>query len=109
MPTGRPGADRAPAGGVLEEQLGPIRVVDERVHVPHGALLDPRVARALVGHTGAPHLGRLDREQQLVRLGQRECLEVARLDEVSVPCAHDAVLDGALLDAVRPAEPDAPH
>ena len=37
------GTDRAAAAGVLEEELGPLGVVDERVHVLDGTLLDARI------------------------------------------------------------------
>ena len=68
-------ADGAATLRVLEEELGPIGVVDEGVDIAAG-LLDPCVAAALVGHTRAPHLrwvdgpderrGRLERECSLV-------------------------------------------
>ena len=91
-------ADRAPAGRVLQEQLRPLRVVDERVDVLDGALVDARVAAPLVRDAGAPHLGRLDRHQQLVRRGQLERLRIERLD--------GQLLDRGLVHAVRAAETD---
>src|SRR5581483_8488680 len=62
------GADRAAAAGVLEEELWARSVVDERVHVLDGALLDPGVAAALVGDAGTPDLGGLDRDRELERV-----------------------------------------
>jgi hypothetical protein len=69
--------DRPATAGVLHEQLGTSGVVNHRVHVLDGALLDPRVAATRVGDAGAPDLGRLDRDRQAVsvelfrRLGRR--------------------------------------
>ena len=51
-------ADGAAAGRVLQEELGPLGVVDEAVGVARLglALLEPRVAAPLVGDAGAPDL-----------------------------------------------------
>ena len=59
--------------GVLQEELGPVGVVDEGVDVARIGLrlVEPRVAAALVRHAGAPDLGRLDRRQQLERRERR--------------------------------------
>ena len=66
--------DRAPAAGVLQEELGSVGVVDEAVDVLDRALLDPGVAAALVRDAGAPDLGRLDRREQRRTGGQLERL-----------------------------------
>ena len=58
--------DRAPAGGILEEQLGPLGAVDERVQVLRRALLHAGVEASLVGHARAPDLGRLDGPREVV-------------------------------------------
>ena len=64
-PDGLTAGDGTPGRG-LEEELGPLGVVDPRVDVlGRGGLLDPGVHRALVGHPGGPHLGAaVDRRQQ---------------------------------------------
>ena len=68
-------ADRAAAACVLEEQLGSLGVVDERVHVGRGrALLDARVPAALVGHARRPDLGRRERGEQRQRRERRRIL-----------------------------------
>ncbi len=64
-PTGSLGPDRAAAGGVLEEDLGTVGLVDAVVDVGRRlALLDARRAAALVGHAGRPDLVGLERRQQ---------------------------------------------
>src|SRR5262249_26171583 len=90
-------ADRAPTQGVLEEQLGSLRVVDEAVDVDP-ALLDACVAAPLVGDAGAPDLRRLDGHEQLVRLRQLECVEVEKLDR--------KLVDTRGASAFRAPEPD---
>ena len=64
---------------VLQEELGPVGVVDERVDVAGVGLrlLEPRVAAALVRDAGAPDLRRVDRREQA------ECGE--RLARVPTP------------------------
>ena len=110
MPDRLAGPDRAPAARVLEEELRPLGVVDQRVDVLDGALLDPRVARALVRHAGAPDLGRLERKQELVRVGEREPVGVERRDAARRSrVTTTPLVDDAALDAVRAADPDAEH
>ena len=108
-PDRRARADGATAGRVLQEELRPLGVVDERVDVARRALLDARVARALVRDSGAPHLGRLERQQELVRMGQRQPIEVERHDVLAVAREDDAFFDSSFLDPVRAAEPQSPH
>ncbi len=59
-------ADRAAHLRVLQEELRPVGVVDERVDVARLGLrlLEPRVAAALVRDAGAPDLRRVDRREQ---------------------------------------------
>ena len=68
-----PGPDRAPHRGVLQEELGPVGVVDEGVDVARVGLrlLEPRVAAALVRDAGAPDLGRVDRRRAASSAGER--------------------------------------
>ena len=74
----------------LEEQLGPLRLVDARVDVLDRRLLLARVAAAQVGHARGPHLlRRLDRRQERraaarrqreVRFGRGSCRNSPELD-----------------------------
>ena len=81
---GRVGADsqrraRCPhaRGGRLEEQLGPLRLVDQLVDVAHRGLLDARRGRAPVGDAAGPHLLIVDGRQQLGGGRQRSALQRA--------------------------------
>ena len=96
-------ADRAPAGRVLEEELGPVGVVDERVDVLAALSSIAGVAAALVRDARAPDLGRLEREQQLVRRPAASSrLGVERLDRAAAaPLTTTPSVDDAALDAVR--------
>ena len=81
---GRVGADsqrraRCPhaRGGRLEEELGPLRLVDQLVDVAHRGLLDACRGRAPVGDAAGPHLLIVDGRQQLGRGRQRSALQRA--------------------------------
>ena len=73
------GADRAAHGGVLQEELGAVCVVHERVDVPRFGLrfLDAGVATAFVRDAGAPDLGCFDRRQKLERRERNNALHRA--------------------------------
>ena len=103
------GTDRAAAAGVLEEELRPVGVVDERVHVLDGALLNARISRTLICDTRAPDLRRIDGAEQPVRLGQRQPVGIEWLISAAALGLDDAVLDGCVFDAVRANEPHPAH
>jgi hypothetical protein len=62
------GPDGAAAACVLEEELGTLGLVHVQIEILRVALRHPCVAASLVGDAGAPDLGRLDRQRELVAL-----------------------------------------
>ncbi len=55
-----------------------MRLVDEVVDVPDSALLDARVAAALIRDAGAPDLGRVERRDERQAVAELEAIGVGR-------------------------------
>ena len=109
MPIGLPGPTVRRTGRVLQEQLRSRCLVDERVDVLDSALTDPGVARALVRDTGTPDLGRVDGDEELVRVGKRDGRRIEELDPLVALGDDLPAVDAASLDAIRPLDADVPH
>jgi hypothetical protein len=86
---------------VLHEELGPLRLVDERIHVARVGLrlLEPCVPAPLVRDSGAPDLRRVDRGEQVQvckRLARDNLARTAKRRERIVVIEH---LDGVAVQA----------